>query len=250
MAEIGKALREARLARGMTLEDVARSLKIRTVYLRALESESWELLPGSPYERGFLRTYATFLGLDDHALVREYERRREAPVAPTLEIDTPPVGRGRKRGALSVPRGAILAGVAVALLLGILLTLGLTGGSKPGGQGGGGNGAGASGTTTSTAERPPTPASVSVRLQASGLVWVCLVDDRGRAAVNGVTLSTGEVRGPYRARSFKLTLGNGQAQMQVAGKPVPIPAAAEPLGYEISPSGVRQLPSTARPTCT
>ncbi len=63
--------------------------KIRTRYLRALEAEEWEVLPGHAYVKGFLRTYANLLGLDGDALVDEYRRTVEGPQASPV-----PLGEG------------------------------------------------------------------------------------------------------------------------------------------------------------
>lgn len=93
------------------------------------------------------------------------------------------------------------------------------------------------------------PERVSVRLRAEGEVWVCLVDGRDRPLVEGVTLAAGERAGPFEARRFRVTLGNGELAMSVDGEPVEIPAAAEPLGYEVTPEGVSDLPPAARPDC-
>ena len=77
MAEIGDSLRDARTRRGIELGEAAQVTKIRVTYLRAMEEDQWELLPDRAYAPGFLRTYATFLGLDGAALVEEYSRRHE-----------------------------------------------------------------------------------------------------------------------------------------------------------------------------
>jgi hypothetical protein len=61
---IGEQLSAARSARGIELEEVEERTKIRKRYLRAMEEERWELLPGAAYARAFLRTYAEFLALD------------------------------------------------------------------------------------------------------------------------------------------------------------------------------------------
>ena len=68
--EVGKALREARLRRGVELHEVEAALKIRGRYLRAMEEDAWELLPGTAYESGFLRT--TFKGATADAFPAEY----------------------------------------------------------------------------------------------------------------------------------------------------------------------------------
>jgi hypothetical protein len=74
------------------------------------------------------------------------------------------------------------------------------------------------------------------------------VDDRGRALVNE-TLSADEVRGPYSSPAFAMNLGNGSLSMTVDGQAVDVPSLAEPLGYRVTPEGVRELSPSARPTC-
>jgi len=79
MFEIGGSLREARLKRGLTPADVQKAIRIRDRYLQALEEERWELLPGDAYVKGFLRTYADYLGLDGNLYVEEYNSRFAHP---------------------------------------------------------------------------------------------------------------------------------------------------------------------------
>src|SRR5690348_10588774 len=84
MFEIGGSLREARLKRGLTPADVQKAIRIRDRYLQALEEERWELLPGDAYVKGFLRTYADYLGLDGNLYVEEYNSRFAHPDEPHL----------------------------------------------------------------------------------------------------------------------------------------------------------------------
>ena len=85
MFEIGNSLREARLRRHIDFADAEHGTKIRGKYLRALEDERFELLPSHTYIKGFLRSYAEYLGLDGQLYVDEYNSRfvigeEEAPV--------------------------------------------------------------------------------------------------------------------------------------------------------------------------
>jgi len=86
MFEIGASLREARERRGLALDDVQKRLRLRERYVRALEEERWELLPGDAYARGFLRMYAEFLGLNGTLYLDEYDARvargEEEPIVP------------------------------------------------------------------------------------------------------------------------------------------------------------------------
>jgi cytoskeleton protein RodZ len=69
--QIGSVLKETRKRQGIDIRTVEEMTKIRIKYLRALENEEWDTLPGPAYARAFLRTYAELLGLDGEALVDE-----------------------------------------------------------------------------------------------------------------------------------------------------------------------------------
>jgi cytoskeleton protein RodZ len=73
--QIGSSLRDARTRRGLELSQVERDTRIRPRYLQALEDERFDLLPGEAYAKGFLRTYADFLGLEGERFVDEYNSR-------------------------------------------------------------------------------------------------------------------------------------------------------------------------------
>jgi len=73
--EIGNSLREARMRRGVEFAQAELGTKIRGKYLRALEDEHFEVLPAQTYVKGFLRTYAEYLGLDGQLYVDEYNSR-------------------------------------------------------------------------------------------------------------------------------------------------------------------------------
>lgn len=75
MFEIGNSLREARLRRGLEFAEAEHATKIRGKYLRALEDEEFQILPSETYVKGFLRTYADFLGLDGQLYVDEFNSR-------------------------------------------------------------------------------------------------------------------------------------------------------------------------------
>ena len=80
MAEIGSTLREARMRARIDISEVEAGTKIRAKYLRALENEEWDLLPGPVYVKSFLKTYGDFLGLDSRLLIDEFKRRYERPM--------------------------------------------------------------------------------------------------------------------------------------------------------------------------
>jgi Helix-turn-helix domain len=75
MFAIGSSLKDARLRMGLDLASAAEATKIRSRHLQALEDEQFDVLPGQTYVRGFLKTYADFLGLDGQLYVDEYSSR-------------------------------------------------------------------------------------------------------------------------------------------------------------------------------
>jgi cytoskeleton protein RodZ len=76
-AKIGQILEKARKERGLTLDEVEYATKIRKRYLAGLEREDFGALPDAVYARGFLKTYANYLGLDGEELSRELKDRRK-----------------------------------------------------------------------------------------------------------------------------------------------------------------------------
>ncbi len=73
---LGEKLQKFRTGHRKSLADVSRSIKIQVKYLEALESGSYAGLPADVYVRGFLRSYARYLGCDEEAILRMYERER------------------------------------------------------------------------------------------------------------------------------------------------------------------------------
>ena len=75
MFDIGSSLREARTRQGFDFTEMEFRTKVRAKYLRALEAEQFDQLPGHTYIKGFLRTYAESLGMDGQLYVDEYNSR-------------------------------------------------------------------------------------------------------------------------------------------------------------------------------
>ena len=92
MPDIGATLREARMRARIDISEVEAGTKIRAKYLRALENEEWDLLPGPTYVKSFLRTYAEALDLDAKLLVDEYKLRHERLSEVELQPITPRAG--------------------------------------------------------------------------------------------------------------------------------------------------------------
>ena len=109
----GERLKREREMREVSMEELTKATRISTRFVEALENEDWAKLPGGVFGHGFVRTIARYLGLDEEALLGEYDLARveklpPSPPKPEERIPSPPKW-------LSV----------LAVLLGILLVVGL-----------------------------------------------------------------------------------------------------------------------------
>lgn len=104
----GPVLRDARMRRGLAIAEVAADTRINPAYLEAMEAERWELLPAPVYARGFFRSYARYLRLDEAVIERlvpsHLPRPRELEPAPGLR-------RHAAEPALSLPSFDWLKGI-------------------------------------------------------------------------------------------------------------------------------------------
>jgi len=72
--------------RGVSLDEISTATRISTRFLEALENEQWERLPGGAFNRGFIRSIARFLGIDEDALVAEYAYERKDAAGPQSSV--------------------------------------------------------------------------------------------------------------------------------------------------------------------
>lgn len=117
---VGERLRQARLARGMSLAEASGAMKISQHQVEAIELGQWERLPGHTITRGFVRNYARLLQLDAEPLVRALEQEG-LPEPPPLQLPEatsatlPRPGRGRRRDLAMAAAGIAVVGLAVVL---------------------------------------------------------------------------------------------------------------------------------------
>lgn len=266
MPEIGATLREARMRERIDVSEIEAKTKIRAKYLRALENEEWDLLPGPTFVKSFLRTYADALGLDSKALLEEYKLHYEHPGDVPELVQQPSntaARRARARARSGAPsprrpvpvggpsRGYVIAVAVIGLVI-VLLVVGLLTG------GGGSNNTSTQSSSLHRTQRPGAhrghaataapPQLASLHLEPSAAVYVCLIGD-GRKRIAGVILQPGEHEPTYHARRFELTLGNNGVTLLVNGTPHAVPASSSAIGYAITATGMRSLAAGEQPTC-
>jgi cytoskeletal protein RodZ len=218
MFEIGGSLREARLKRDLTPADVQKAIRIRDRYLQALEEERWELLPGDAYVKGFLRTYADYLGLDGSLYVDEYNSRFAHPDEPQLiperfERRGTPLGIGLLR-----PLVVIAAIVAVVAAVAAWQLSGSSGGRQ------GGSAPPPTTPTTTASHTPPKTKPkkhVAVTLPSRALV----VASRGncwlwvRSGANGPTVYQGTL---LQGKTLAVNLMHGPVWIRIGAPTIDI----------------------------
>jgi transcriptional regulator with XRE-family HTH domain len=248
---IGETLREARNRRKLGLSEVEAAIKIRVRYLQAIENEEWDALPGGAYTRGFIRTYAGYLGLDGERLAEDYRSSAEPSGVERAPKRVEPVPTAARGGGSRLSGRLLIAAVCVVLIA-IVVGIAIAGG---GGEGGSSSpkpsartqsGAKKRGKRQATTAKP----GVAVRLAATGEVWVCLLDASERKLVAGQILAEGEEAGPYRSNGFEMAFGNGAVTMYVDGKRADLPESNSPVAYAVDSEGkVSPLEEGERPSC-
>ena len=212
MFEIGNSLREARLRQQLEFSDIERVTKIRPKYLRALEDENFEQLPAQTYVKGFLRTYAEFLGLDGQLYVDEYNSRYV-----TREDDPPfrprrSTGRSGRGFESSVVLGAL---VGIAIVFGLVIAA-WNSGDDPAPQ-----------QSTPPALRPVAPPDLVVRaVSGTTPLEVRQGSERGEQRFFGTLPKGAEKRFVLSKRLWLRIERPAAVQLVVAGIPKRLPAGS------------------------
>jgi len=259
--EIGNSLREARYRQQLELSEVEQATKIRSRYLQALEEESFEALPAQTYVKGFLRTYADYLGLDGQLYVDEYNSSygvgedvpREPVVARRSSVVHQRHRRLERRGVLFALGGI---GVVCALFIAAFKFSG--GNDNPPIPN--------LGTTTTAPKtapatkvkrhKPARPAKLRFFvLAANGNCWM----DVRNFSSSGPSLYTGTLTlhqfqrfvsgtlyaGRFVARRLWINFGNpGNVKAAINGRPVTIPGGGRPVMVLVTRQGVSVAPQT------
>jgi transcriptional regulator with XRE-family HTH domain len=253
--EIGTTLREARVRRNLTLQQVEEDIKIRVKYVQAMENEDWDVMPGVTYVKGFLRTYATYLGLDPEVIIGEFRSRAVGPSAEHHE----PFGGSSVIGKPHGHRGRntiVIVAVVCLIALAAIYALGMMNGdggddeptTNPGALGIG------SPSPSPSKSATPKPDSTGVPAWQQNLVKIEAVDgdcwmEIRRNNSTGVVLFSGTVREgdkkKFKGKDIWMSLGApGNVQLEVEGKKARIKSDVGPWTVEIIQGRVVQGPDT------
>jgi len=232
--EIGNTLREARVRRNLTLQQVEEDTKIRVRYVQAMENEDFDVMPGATYVRGFLRTYSEYLSLDPDVIVDEY-RSRGVRKGEILE----PFGGVSMLGAPRRHRGRntiVFVAVICLLVLGVIWILGRGSDTPPSTKPGALGITSPSPSPSPSAKPVPTAKPVvkgELRITApNGDSWVEVRKDSATGTVlfSG-TVTKGKTR-VFVGKTLWLRLGNPSAvRLKVEGRKIKPVDSANPVDY-------------------
>lgn len=269
MAGIGETLRETRMRLRIDISEVEAHTKIRAKYLRAIENEDFDLLPGPVFVKSFLRTYGDYLGLDSRLLIDEFKRRYESPADHELRsISTRTRERERaerrRHRPLVPPALAIIA--VLVIVVGALYLIGQGANNNKTGQ----IGPRVAGTGTGhhhnpgrhgkhprgkhkpvsphAAKKPPPAPKVATLALANvtSPVWVCVENASGKQLIAGVIYEPGDTIPKVEAKKLLVNLGNSGVEITANGKPY-TPSTVSAIGLTITPTAVKPL--LQAPTC-
>jgi cytoskeletal protein RodZ len=210
--EIGNSLREARERQGFDYPQIELATKIRAKYIRALEDEQFGMLPAQTYIKGFLRTYAEYLGLDGQLYVDEFSSRF---VPDGMEDGTPRRVAPRVHQNRGIERKVLLLALAgIAALTALVIVAWKFGASD-------------SGTPTNVAQ-PKAPVQSATGLRLTGVKPGTYVEVRRGSATGAVllqaTLTAGKVERIDGKRFWLYVRRASGVRVALGGKAVSLPA--------------------------
>ena len=255
MASIGDTLREQRLRRNLTVDEVAERLRINARLLEALEAEDFDKLPGRFFARSFLRQYAAFLGVDaavvEAALAQLEEAAEPQPAEPPPEaarIEVAPIipGLGTRREGLRRWLGSIAALALAVVACAVLYTLWqrfhttLPPAAAPPAPAAPAPAAAPSPAGTAPSSASPA-APIALEIRATEEVWIRVTAD-GKVAFAG-TLRPGQSRAFQGQANMNLLTGNaGGLEPVFNGKPLgPLGPRGQIRVLELTPAEHRIL---------
>ena len=116
MIQVGAILKEARLKKRLSIEDVEKTTKIRAKFIRGIEENEFESIPSLVYTKGFIKNYADFLGLDSSLILAFFRRQSETPQKSAI------IPKGVSE-PLNIPVFQLTPGKFIGIILGLCAIL-------------------------------------------------------------------------------------------------------------------------------
>jgi cytoskeletal protein RodZ len=113
MTNFGASFKKARESKGISLDQIAKTTRISTRFLAAIESEEFHLLPGGVFNRGFIRSFAESVGLDPNQAVADYERLVLVREPSDMMASASQRSSGRERYLYPIALGVLAVAIAI-----------------------------------------------------------------------------------------------------------------------------------------
>ncbi|MDQ4122249.1 MAG: helix-turn-helix domain-containing protein [Acidobacteriota bacterium] len=258
MATLGEKLREAREARGYTLREVADNTRISVRHLEAIEADDYRPLPGGVFNKGFIKAFARYVGIDEAEALSDYTKQVGQQGLPTGD-DEAPLSRRHEVFVGDEPRRPLLTLVLALIILG-LLTWGVIAALQWYQNRNNQTIAAASPTPTpavnTNADPTPTPTPVvsaasglkiEVKAGAQDVPITAFIDGKAQAPA---TLQPGSSQTFNATQSFKLRYSRyriGELQMTINGQPAKVPTTSSnpklrnTIEFEVNPNNLAQF---------
>ncbi|MGW3206659.1 helix-turn-helix domain-containing protein [Streptomyces sp. NPDC001135] len=250
---VGRALQQARIAAGLTVDDVSSATRVRIAIVHAIEADDFAPCGGDVYARGHIRTLARAVRLDPATLIAQYDaehggRPAPTPAAPLFEAERI---RPERRG----PNWTAAMVAAIVVVIGFVGFTAVSGGGSGNdaksqvAQGSGTPAASRSASPTPKKDKPAAPSTepsdsaiaaapqdkVTVQVSApNGRSWISAKDHNGRMLFDGL-LKKGQSKTFQDGSKINLILGDaGAIELYVNGKKIDDnfqPGAVERLTY-------------------
>ena len=245
---VGRALQQARIAAGLTVEEVSSSTRVRIPIVHAIEDDDFSRCGGDVYARGHIRMFARAAGIDPDPLVAQFDAEHGGRPAPTPA--TPLFEAERIRSEPRRPNWTAAMVAAIVAVVGFAGFTAFNGGDDGSGttqvaEGSTANTSSPSPTATKTADPEPAPSEsviaaaprdkVTVKISATdGKSWISAKDHNGRLLFDGLLLKDQSKTFQDKER-IDLVLGDaGAIELFVNGKKVEDqfePGQVERLSY-------------------
>jgi cytoskeleton protein RodZ len=233
---VGESLASARAERGLSVDDVARSTRIRATLIRAIENDDFAACGGAVYARGHVRSIAHVVGIDPEPLIADFDRAHGGPPAgpaPTHVFD-PEVMAATARRRPNWGAAMAVALVVISVLAAAQLFTGGGSSKRPSGteiarslapaQTTSPTPARATSSPPSAVAKLPVDKGVNVLLRITGNASWCSVKNAAGAVLFEGTLTKGQQKVFKDDKQVRLVLGNaGAVDLVVNGRELGAP---------------------------
>ncbi len=242
---LGEKLRQAREERGFTLSEVAEQTRISSLYLESIENDDYRTLPGGIFNKGFVKSYAKFVGINEQEALTDYSAiisQTDIVENPELKLYKPEVLTDNNSGSSMAPT-IITAVVILALMTAGVLALvkyfqqpsepiATNNAAKPNSNS---NSTSPNDTSNELPSNVPEMASVKIEFKAVSQPVRLIATKDGEKSDNVVSAGSSQSFEPKESLTLNYNRWNAQsAQLLINGKPIALPTGPLPTSTDKS----------------